>query len=136
MRRIVFIAAAVLIISFVVVYYFNTRSSVREWPEYLGGPDRNHYSALDQINLSNVDQLRVAWEYHTGDSGQIQCNPIVVNGTLYAMTATVQPFALDAATGKERWRVRDSTGTTWYGTSRGVVYWEDGDDARILYTKE
>ncbi len=110
--------------------------SAREWREYLGGPDRNHYSTLDQINASNVKQLVRAWEYHTQDSGQIQCNPIVVDGVLYAVTATVQPFAVDAATGKELWRVRDTTGTTWYGTSRGVVYWENGNDKRILYTKE
>lgn len=107
-----------------------------EWREYLGGPDRNHYSTLDQINADNVKQLQVAWQYHTQDSGQIQCNPIIVDGVLYAMTATVQPFALDAETGKELWRLKDSTGTTWYGTSRGVVYWEDKDDKRILFTKE
>ncbi len=111
-------------------------STDQEWKEYLGGPERNHYSALTQINLSNVKQLQVAWEYHTQDSGQVQCNPIIVNGILYGMTATVQPFALDAATGKEIWRVRDTTGTTWYGTSRGVSYWEDKDDRRILFTKE
>jgi quinoprotein glucose dehydrogenase len=108
----------------------------REWREYLGGPDRNHYSSLDQINLDNVRNLKVAWEYHTQDSGQIQCNPIIVDGILYGVTATVEPFALDAATGKEIWRVRDSTSTTWYGTSRGLTYWENGGDKRILYTKE
>lgn len=107
-----------------------------DWPEYLGGSDRNHYSYLDEINPSNVKQLQVAWEYHTKDSGQVQCNPIIVDGVLYAMTATVQPFALNAKTGEEIWRVRDTTGTTWYGTSRGVSYWEDEDDKRILYTKE
>jgi quinoprotein glucose dehydrogenase len=113
-----------------------SKQSGTEWREYLGGPDRNHYSILDQINTTNASSLKVAWEYHTKDSGQIQCNPIIVNGVLYAMTATVQPFALDAATGRELWRVRDTSGTTWYGTSRGVSYWEDGDDKRVLYTKE
>jgi quinoprotein glucose dehydrogenase len=107
-----------------------------DWSEYLGGPDRNHFSKLKQINLDNVDKLTVAWEYHTGDSGQVQCNPIIVDGVLYAMTATVQPFALDAGTGKEIWRVRDTIETKWYGTSRGVVYWRDLDEKRILYTKE
>src|SRR5215204_99305 len=107
-----------------------------EWREYLGGPERNHYSPLAQIDKNNVQQLKVAWEYHTLDSGQIQCNPIIVDGVLYGMTATTRPFALDAATGKEIWRIRDSTETTWYGTSRGVTYWKDGDDKRILYTKE
>lgn len=107
-----------------------------DWPEYLGGPDRNHYSSLTEINPLNVSSLQVAWEYHMRDSGQIQCNPIIVNGVLYAMTATVQPFALNAATGEEIWRVRDTTDATWYGTNRGVTYWEDEGDKRILYTKE
>jgi len=107
-----------------------------DWREYLGGADRNHYSTLTQIDSANVKDLQVAWEYHTGDSGQVQCNPLIVGDVLYGMTATVQPFALDAATGRELWRVRDTASTTWYGTSRGLSYWEEGDDHRILYTKE
>src|SRR5690606_30844154 len=97
---------------------------------------RNHYSTLTQITPENVSQLKLAWEYHTGDSGQIQCNPLVIDGVLYGMTATVQPFAVDAATGKEIWRLHDTGGTTWYGTARGVSYWQDGDDKRILFTRE
>lgn len=107
---------------------------LREWREYLGGPDRNHYSALKQINASNVDQLQVAWEYHALDSGQMQCNPIIVNGVLYAMTASAQPFALDAATGKELWRIKISEETSVYNVSRGLTYWEKGDDRRVLFT--
>jgi quinoprotein glucose dehydrogenase len=76
----------------------------------------------------------VAWEYHTRDSGQVQCNPIIVNGILYGMTASTQPFAVDAATGKEIWRRRDTTGANGLSTSRGVTYWERGDDKRILFT--
>ncbi|MGC3946887.1 MAG: PQQ-binding-like beta-propeller repeat protein [Chryseolinea sp.] len=111
-------------------------SKSTDWAEYLGGPDRNHYSALTQIDSTNVNELTVAWVYHAGDSGQVQCNPLIVDNVLYGITASVQPFALDAATGKELWRVRDTSSTTWYGTNRGVTYWEDGDDKRILYTKE
>lgn len=104
-----------------------------EWREYLGGPDRNHYAALSQITPSNVDQLQLAWEYHTQDTGQIQCNPLMVNGTLYGMTATTQPFAIDAASGKEIWR-KESGENESLSTSRGLVFWEKGDDQRILYT--
>src|SRR5690606_4464324 len=107
-----------------------------EWREYLGGPDRNHYSLLDQITLSNVKDLKVAWEYHTMDSGQIQCNPSMVNGILYGMTAATLPFAVDATTGKEIGRLTDTAAIKWYGTSRGLTYWEDEEDKRILYTKE
>lgn len=105
-----------------------------DWREYLGGPDRNHYSELKQIDSSNVRQLKVAWEYHTQDSGQIQCNPIIVNGILYGMTASTQPFAVDAATGKEKWR-KEKSPDDRLSSSRGLVYWENGDDKRILYTK-
>ncbi|MDQ3537151.1 MAG: PQQ-binding-like beta-propeller repeat protein [Bacteroidota bacterium] len=108
----------------------------KEWPEYLGGPDRNHYSTLDQINTSNVTQLKVAWEYHTKDSGQIQCNPIMVDGILYGMTAFTQPFAINAASGKELWSKRDTAGANSLSTSRGLSYWENGKDKRILYTND
>jgi quinoprotein glucose dehydrogenase len=106
----------------------------REWREYLGGPDRNHYSALNQINLSNAARLTKVWEYHTRDSGQIQCNPIIVNGVLYGMTAATQPFAINAATGKEIWRRQDTAKNNGLSTSRGLVYWEKGKDKRILFT--
>ncbi len=105
----------------------------REWKEYLGGPERNHYSPLTQINAGNVGQLKVAWEYHTHDSGQIQCNPLIIDGILYGMTATTRPFAIDAVTGKEIWKGK-SDGPDSYSSSRGLSYWEDGNDKRILYT--
>ncbi|MFZ9262167.1 MAG: pyrroloquinoline quinone-dependent dehydrogenase [Chitinophagaceae bacterium] len=109
--------------------------SHHEWREYLGGPERNHYSALDQINTSNVHQLEKAWEYHTNDSSaQNQCNPIIVDGIIYATTASVEVFALDASTGKEIWRYRNARDTQWFSKSRGVVYWEDGNDKRILFS--
>jgi len=107
--------------------------SAEQWREYLGGPDRSHYSPLTQIDSTNVTQLKVAWEYHTKDSGQMQCNPIIVDGVLYGMTASTQPFAIDAATGEEIWR-RKAKGPVMYNTSRGVTYWEQGEDKRILYT--
>lgn len=104
----------------------------REWPEYLGGPDRNHYSPLNQINTTNVGQLKMAWEYHSGDSGQVQCNPIMVNGTLYGVTATNRLFALDAATGTEKWRFSEKN-VNGLNTNRGVTYWRSGEDERILF---
>ena len=103
------------------------------WEEYLGGPDRSHYSSLTQIDLNNVTQLTKAWEYHTGDSGQIQCNPIIVGDKLYAVTSTGEPFALNAATGEELWRIADTTERRVI--MRGLTYWQDGDDERILYTR-
>lgn len=106
-----------------------------DWPEYLGGPDRACYSPLTQIHGGNVKDLRVAWEFHTGDPGQMQCNAIVVNGRLYGATATNQIFCLDAATGRELWRFREE-GHELGGNQRGVTYWASGDDQRILFTIE
>jgi len=111
-----------------------TDDPAREWREYLGGPDRNHYSPLNQIHTGNVTQLTKAWEYRTGDTtGQMQCNPIIVDGVMYAPTSSVRIVAVDAATGKELWRAGDPL-AAWHSTSRGVAYWADGDDKRILYT--
>ncbi|MFH5883914.1 PQQ-binding-like beta-propeller repeat protein [Halalkalibaculum sp. DA3122] len=110
-----------------------TMGSGKNWYEYQGGPERNQYSELRQITPRNVDKLEVAWEYHTQDTGQVQTNPVIVNDTLYGMTATVQPFALNAATGQEYWRKRGE-GPPRLNSSRGLVYWEEGNDKRILYT--
>ncbi|WP_149244971.1 PQQ-binding-like beta-propeller repeat protein [Dyadobacter sp. 32] len=108
------------------------KASYTEWSEYLGGPDRNHYSSLSQINRSNVQNLEVAWTYSTADSGQMQVNPIIVDGVLFGVTANVQAFALDAATGKEIWNFKDKS-QKGSNTSRGVAYWRDGNDQRILH---
>ena len=105
-----------------------------DWPEYLGGPDRNHYSTLTQIDTNNVQKLQVAWSYSAPDTGQMQMNPIIVNGVLYGISSALQVFALNAATGHELWRFGDpfKSGSS---TSRGVSYWSDGgSNTRILFT--
>jgi quinoprotein glucose dehydrogenase len=104
-----------------------------QWAAYLGENNRNHRVELNQITPSNVQNLKIAWTYSAPDSGQMQMNPIIVNGVLYGVTAAVQAFALDATTGKEIWRFGDPV-RVWHSTSRGVAYWEDGNDRRILYT--
>ncbi|MBO6524688.1 MAG: PQQ-binding-like beta-propeller repeat protein [Balneolaceae bacterium] len=106
-----------------------------KWEDYLGGLERNQYSTLSQINFDNVRDLEVVWTYEAPDSGQMQMNPIVVDGILYGVTATVQAFALNAETGEELWRFGDPR-KLWHSTSRGVAYWEseDGSDKRILHT--
>lgn len=125
----------ILVTLLVVLYFYNPSHSVEEeWREYLGGPERNHYSTLTQIDLTNVSRLEKAWAYHTGDSGQVQCNPIIVNGRLYGVTASAEPFALNAATGQEIWRIRNPSRSNVI--MRGLSYWEDGDDKRILYSRE
>ncbi len=124
----------ILVTLLAVFFYFKPAGTSVEWRDYLGGPDRNHYSTLTQINRGNVSQLQKAWEYSTGVSGQIQCNPIIIDGRLFAVTANAEPFALNAATGEEIWRIRNEN--TANIIMRGVTYWEDSDDRWILYTRD
>ncbi len=110
-----------------------------EWQHYFGDPARSHHSPLAQINRSNVAQLEVAWRYDAGlpesAFSEIQCNPIVIDGVLYATAPRSEVFALDAASGREIWRFAPSDhGGSVQGKSRGVSYWRSGDDARILAT--
>src|SRR6476661_11288096 len=78
-----------------------------DWPVYGGNTDNTHYSRLNQITPANVSRLKVAWTFATGDEfsgSEMQANPIVIDGVLYATTPKMHVFALDAATGKTRWR--------------------------------
>jgi quinoprotein glucose dehydrogenase len=103
------------------------------WAEYLGGPDRNHYSELTQINAQNVDKLKIAWTYTMPDSGQMQTNALVIDGVVYGVSPKAQAFALDAETGKELWKFEEKF-DSWASTIRGVAYWTDGKESRILST--
>lgn len=109
-----------------------------DWPEYNGGPDKNHFSALKQINTQNIAQLKVAWTYQSGgadtvkNTTQMQCNPLIIKGVMYGVSAGSQAFALDAASGKELWKTALSD-KTFSMTSRGVSYWSDGKEARIFF---
>ncbi|MGB0580790.1 MAG: PQQ-binding-like beta-propeller repeat protein [Limisphaerales bacterium] len=107
-----------------------------DWPVYLGGKERNLYSTLDQIDRSNVDKLKVAWTYDTGEKGGYQANNLIVSGILFTPTATRKIVALDAATGKEKWTwdpANEHAGVG-RGRQRGLVYWqnEKGGEKRLL----
>lgn len=104
-----------------------------QWSEYLGGPGKNQYSSLDQIDTDNVNELEAAWEYNTGDPGQMQFNPIIIGEVLYGVTATNDVFALDASSGEELWKYTADKEKNFL-TNRGVTYWEKGSDKRILFT--
>ena len=77
-----------------------------DWPVYGGNTDHTHYSTLSQITPQNVGKLQVAWTYETHDefrNSEMQANPVVIDGVLYATSPKLRVFALDAATGKEIW---------------------------------
>lgn len=109
-----------------------------EWPVYGGGPESNRYSPLTQINRDNVKHLKVAWTFDASDGvavSELEVNPIVVGGVLYATTVNLNVIALDAATGGLRWRFDPYNGRNVRGEggrTRGVTYWSDGADARIF----
>jgi quinoprotein glucose dehydrogenase len=115
-----------------------------DWPVYLGDQDSSHFSTLGQINTNNVRELKVAWTYHSGDArsdnrSQIQCNPLIIDGVLYGTSPGIKLIALDAATGRELWRFDPFAGggsNGALGVNRGVAYWTDGDDRRILFTAD
>ncbi|MBT5478885.1 MAG: PQQ-binding-like beta-propeller repeat protein, partial [Verrucomicrobia bacterium] len=112
------------------------RTSRTEWQIYHGDYGGSHYSALDQINRSNVKDLEVAWIWHSGDLGStIECNPVIIDGIMYVTTPRIHCVALNAATGKMIWRFDPWNGKRGGGVSRGVSYWSDGkSDHRIFYS--
>jgi quinoprotein glucose dehydrogenase len=105
------------------------------WPTVGNDPGGMRYSPLTQINRDNVQNLNVAWVYHTGDANPdanttLECTPIVVEGVLYLTTVNQKIVALNAATGKEIWKYdpfagprRPGVGNP--GVNRGVAYWSD-----------
>ncbi|WP_257657420.1 outer membrane protein assembly factor BamB family protein [Parapedobacter lycopersici] len=112
-----------------------------DWPVYGGNKAGNRYSPLTQITPDNVGQLEVAWMFDAAETPepgkepralQIQTQPIVVRGVLYGTTPGLKLFAVDAATGELRWKFDPPEKRIH--VNRGVVYWERGDDRRILYT--
>jgi glucose dehydrogenase len=100
------------------------------WRTYGGGGHSSQYSALDQIDRSNVAQLEVAWSFPVGERSFV-FNPIVVDDVMYVLARDNEIVALDAATGRELW-ARPHDGAV---TARGVNYWQnrDGSDRRLLY---
>lgn len=103
-----------------------------DWPVYLGDKAATHYSAADQITVHNVKDLEVAWTWAAGDlrqGTQIQCNPLVIDGVVYATTPSLSLVALDAKAGTEIWRYEAHEPT---GVNRGIAWWADGEDRRIL----
>jgi glucose dehydrogenase len=104
------------------------------WRDYAGGPDGAQYSALDQINRSNVSQLRLAWSYQTGDGRQYLFNPVVVARTMYILARNNSIVALDARTGRQLW-VHPNEMKRYLITNRGINYWESSDhsQSRLLF---
>lgn len=111
------------------------------WRVKGGNSEGTQYSSLTQIDKGNVNNLKLAWQYKSGQADtvqnrtQIQCNPIIVDGVLYGTSPTLKVFALNASTGQQIWKFEGGDkGQGGLGVNRGVTYWAEGDDKRILYS--
>lgn len=120
------------------------QASTNDWSTYGGDLGNTRYKPFDQINASNFKELGVAWRFKTDNLGnhpeyKLEGTPLMVGGVLYATGGTRRDvFALDAATGELLWvhgeREGERGATAPRGLSgRGLAYWSDGRDARILY---
>ncbi|MFA6248478.1 MAG: PQQ-binding-like beta-propeller repeat protein [Mucilaginibacter sp.] len=141
------IFAGSILVAVVAIFTFGCtqKKDYRGWPQYKGSNENIHYSSLNEVDTGNVKQLQVAWTYHTRDAdsanhSQIQCNPIVIDGVMYGTTPKMKLFAIDAATGREKWQfnpfdslARDKRMFFIMNNSRGVAYWGNGDDKRVFY---
>ena len=123
-----------------------------EWPAYAGTYAAARYSPLTQINKDNAKDLRVAWRWKSPDAAvraakpdaiapslSNQSTPLMVGGVLYTSTSLSQVAAIDAATGTTKWvfdpKIYDNglgmpANNGW--VHRGVAYWRNGDDERII----
>jgi quinoprotein glucose dehydrogenase len=116
------------------------------WRDYKGSADSSNYSALRQINRSNVNKLGIAWSYDTNDQIEYPFAPLVVDRTLFAVARNGSLVAVDATTGKELWvhDFRDTPlavparggrgGGAGISGYRGLNYWKsrNASDERIF----
>lgn len=115
------------------------RNKETSWSVYKSDAASSNYSPLDQINTTNVTQMKSAWTFDFNDMaadarpGLSQCNPIIVNGVLYTVSSKALLYALNAETGEKIWTFDPFDGGPGGGTVRGVAYWEDGNEKRILF---
>ena len=115
-----------------------------EWPAYHGDYRNHHYSPLAEINAGNFNTLEVAWRLKTDNFGnrpefKLEGTPLMVNGVLYTTAGSRRAVvALDPTTGEIRWVHGEPEGARGAAaprqlSGRGVAYWSDGKEERILY---
>lgn len=84
----------------------NAPSEPGNWLTYSGNYAGHRHSPLDQINPSNVAQLRPAWIYQTNSLQKFETTPLVVDGVMYISEPPSHVTALDTATGRPLWKYR------------------------------
>src|SRR5262245_45963192 len=115
-----------------------------EWTTYGADLGNTRYAPLDQISASNFSKLEVAWRFKTDSLGprpefQFESTPLMVHGVLYSTAGTRRAVvAVDAATGELIWVHTEREGPRGDQaprqlSGRGLAYWSDGREERILY---
>ncbi len=115
-----------------------------EWPTYGGDLGNTRYAPLSQIDAKNFNQLEVAWRFKTDNLGprpeyNFQATPLMVHGRLYTTAGSRRAVvALDAGTGELLWVHSENEGKRAETaprklSGRGLAYWTDGREERILY---
>ena len=150
------------LIVFVGMFFFISKSFAQlgsvegEWGSYASDAGSTKYTSLSEINRENFDKLEIAWAWTSIDGeldlegmlgsdaddisfGRLQATPLMVEGVLYMITALNQVVALDATSGELLWSFDPQAYLSGYSISplgyhhRGVAYWSDGTDSRILF---
>ena len=125
---------------FLLLLYTGCKSKNSDWSIYKADAASSSYSPLKQVDTGNVGNLKMAWTFSPDDAatgarfGGSECNPIVVDGVMYATSARHRVYAIDATNGKLRWSFDPFNGERGGGVNRGVTWWQDGKDKRILFT--
>ena len=115
-----------------------------EWPTYGGDLGHTRYSALDQIDSSNFNELEIAWRFKTDNLGPLpeyrfQSTPLMVDGIIYSTGGSRRAVvALDAETGEINWvySLKEGERSSYAPrrlSGRGLSYWSDGENKRIIY---
>ena len=144
LRRLVALSLGVMLACASAAVLGQTGARQGEWRHYGGDTGHTRYSPLDQINATNFNTLEVAWRFKTDALGprpeyNLESTPLMINGRLYSTGGTRRAVvALDAATGEMLWMHSEHEGARGAAaprqlSGRGLAYWSDGTEERILY---
>lgn len=124
-----------------------SRTLSQDWSSYGSDLGSSKYTPLDQINAKNAHKMQIAWQWDSIDNALVKeqgvlpfgykVTPIVVDGVMYASTSLGQVVALNAITGQQLWEFDTASWKQGRPTNlgfnhRGVAYWTDGKQERIL----
>jgi quinoprotein glucose dehydrogenase len=141
------VIGAVLVVAFAAAFVglrAQPGSLAGEWRAYGADARNTRYLPLDQINATNFNTLEIAWRFKTDNLGarpefQFESTPLMVGGVVYSTAGSRRAVvALDAATGELLWIHSENEGPRGAAaprqlSGRGLAYWTDGREQRILY---